>query len=106
MKVEMDVELSVTKAPAEQVSDAYKALEEKVAQAKREVIEASKEAKEQLPTVGVKLTPEGVQQALELRKRLKERGLGYAVSSMTEAERTAARKLIRDALAVYITVGG
>lgn len=102
-KLKMDVTLSVEKPPAEQVADAYKSLEEKVAQAK---LEASNPCKElQLPTVGLKLTPEGVQQALELRKRLKERGLGYAVSSMTEAERTAARKLIRDALAFYISGG-
>jgi DNA-binding FadR family transcriptional regulator len=98
----MDVALSVTKAPAEQVADAYKALEDKVAQAKRDIAAG---VKEELPTVGMKLTPEGVEQALQLRALLKAKGLGYAVSSMTEAERTAARKLLRDALAFYVSGG-
>jgi broad specificity phosphatase PhoE len=53
----------------------------------------------------MKLTPEGVEQALALRALLKAKGLGYAVSCMTEAERTAARKLIRDALAFYVSGG-
>lgn len=99
----MDVALTVEKDPAaaQKVADAYKALEDKVAEAK---VAARAGSAGQVVSAAAP-TQEQVEQALQLRALLKAKGLGYAVSSMTEAERTSARKLIRDALAFYVSGG-
>lgn len=107
--LKMDVALTVTKtkAPAELVADAYKALEEKVAQAKIDAVRSPEERMKGLVTEALP-TPassDDVALALQLRSKLKQFGLERTVQLMSVNERGEARRLIRTALAYYVSGG-